>query len=369
MKRIGILTFHNAYNFGAVLQAYALKEYLQQNSNYIVEIINYKNEYIEKDKSRWKNLFNNNIIKEIARNLLTLKYYLKLDKEFSIYIHKYLTTKKEIKREELSLLNYDLYIVGSDQVWNLSLTGNDKTFFCDFASSDSICCSYAASIGSSTFTDEEMVKFKNLLGKFTLISFREKELVPIFSEILPKKVICSVLDPVFLLDQNKWGLMAKSIVRAPYVLFFCVGYNAEMEPTLDFAKKIAKDQNMELLYLSNQDIWYKHRELHHCGVVSPCEFLGFIKNASYVVTNSFHATAFSIVFHRNFFSEVGFKRNGRIKNLLELTDLEDHAINRGVYVGNKVIQKTDWANVETRLNIERKKSYVFLRSIVDLIEE
>ena len=62
MKRIGILTFHNAYNFGAVLQAYALKEYLQQNSNYIVEIINYKNEYIEKDKSRWKNLFNNNII-------------------------------------------------------------------------------------------------------------------------------------------------------------------------------------------------------------------------------------------------------------------------------------------------------------------
>lgn len=71
MKKIGILTFHNAYNFGAVLQAYALKEYLQKNSNCTVEIVNYKNEQIEKEKSRWESLFNNNVIKELAR-----KYYI-----------------------------------------------------------------------------------------------------------------------------------------------------------------------------------------------------------------------------------------------------------------------------------------------------
>lgn len=72
MKKIGILTFHNAYNFGAVLQAYALKEYLQKNSNCTVEIVNYKNEQIEKEKSRWKSLFNNNVIKELARKLVDL---------------------------------------------------------------------------------------------------------------------------------------------------------------------------------------------------------------------------------------------------------------------------------------------------------
>lgn len=330
MKKIGILTFHNAYNFGAVLQAYALKEYLQKNSNCTVEIVNYKNEQIEKEKSRWKSLFNNNVIKELARNLLTTPYYLKLDKVFSKFVNKYLTADNEIKKEDLSSLKYDLYLVGSDQVWNITLTGNDKTFFCDFAMPESICCSYAASIGSSAFSNEELQNYKQLIDRFALISFREKELVPIFEKIASEKKICSVVDPVFLLKQDEWNTMASSIVRKPYVLFFCVGYNDELDQTLEFAKNLANEKNMELLYLSNQDIWYKHRELHHCGAASPCEFLGYIRNASYVVTNSFHATAFSIIFHREFYSEIGLKRNGRIKNILNLTGLQDHAINRGI---------------------------------------
>lgn len=369
MKRIGILTFHNAYNFGAVLQAYALREYLQQNSNCIVEIINYKNEQIEKEKSRWKSLFNNNVVKEIARNLLTMPYYLKLDKVFSDFVHKYLTANNEIKKEELSSLKYDLYVVGSDQVWNLSITGNDKAFFCDFAMPDSICCSYAASIGSSVFSDKELQKYKHLIERFSLVSFRERELVPIFGKIASEKKICSVVDPVFLLGQEKWSSMAISIPSKPYVLFFCVGYSADLDPTLEFAKKLANENNLELLYLSNQDIWYKHRELHHCGVASPCEFLGYIKSASYVVTNSFHATAFSIIFHREFYSEIGLKRNGRIKNILDLTGLQAHALDHGIYKGNKFKETTDWSKVDILLNSERAKSYDFLRSVVDLIEK
>ena len=109
MKKIGILTFHNAYNFGAVLQAYALKEYLQKNSNCTVEIVNYKNEQIEKEKSRWKSLFNNNVIKELARNLLTTPYYLKLDKVFSKFVNKYLTADNEIKKEDLSSLKLHVF--------------------------------------------------------------------------------------------------------------------------------------------------------------------------------------------------------------------------------------------------------------------
>ena len=369
MKKIGILTFHNAYNFGAVLQAYALKEYLQKNSNCTVEIVNYKNEQIEKEKSRWKSLFNNNVIKELARNLLTTPYYLKLDKVFSKFVNKYLTADNEIKKEDLSSLKYDLYLVGSDQVWNITLTGNDKTFFCDFAMPESICCSYAASIGSSAFSNEELQNYKQLIDRFALISFREKELVPIFEKIASEKKICSVVDPVFLLKQDEWNTMASSIVRKPYVLFFCVGYNDELDQTLEFAKNLANEKNMELLYLSNQDIWYKHRELHHCGAASPCEFLGYIRNASYVVTNSFHATAFSIIFHREFYSEIGLKRNERIKNILNLTGLQDHAINRGINKENTFKGKIDWSKVDVRLNLEKEKSYKFLRSVVDLIEK
>lgn len=367
MKKIGILTFHNAYNFGAVLQAYALKNYLEKNSNCVVEIINYKNKEIENEKSKWGNLLKNNIIKELIRNVLTIRYNLQLNKIFSDFTNQFLKTRKEIKKEKLSSLDYDLYIVGSDQVWNLSLTGNDKAYFCNFTSSNSICCTYAASTGSSVFSVKELENYKILVKNFTLISLREKELVPIFTKIAPNKEVVSVLDPVFLLKQDNWNMMAKSIKKKSYVLFFCVGYNAELESTLNFAKKLAEEENLELLYLSNHDIWYKHRELNHCGAVSPCEFLGYIKNASYVVTNSFHATAFSIIFHRDFFSEVGLKRNGRIKNILELTGLEDHAIDHGKYVQKRT--KTNWLNVENRLSMERKKSYDFLKSVLDLIEE
>ena len=329
---------------------------LQKNSNCTVEIVNYKNEQIEKEKSRWESLFNNNVIKELARNLLTTPYYLKLDKVFSGFVNKYLTADNEIKKEDLSSLKYDLYLVGSDQVWNLTLTGNDKTFFCDFAMPESICCSYAASIGSSAFSNEELQNYKQLIDRFALISFREKELVPIFEKIASEKKICSVVDPVFLLKQDEWNSMASSIVRKPYVLFFCVGYNAELDQTLEFAKNLANEKNMELLYLSNQDIWYKHRELHHCGAASPCEFLGYIRNASYVVTNSFHATAFSIIFHREFYSEIGLKRNGRIKNILNLTGLQDHAINRGINKENTLKGKIDWSKVDVRLNLEKEIS-------------
>ena len=133
---------------------------------------------------------------------------------------------------------------------------------------ESICCSYAASIGSSAFSNEELQNYKQLIDRFALISFREKELVPIFEKIASEKKICSVVDPVFLLKQDEWNTMASSIVRKPYVLFFCVGYNDELDQTLEFAKNLANEKNMELLYLSNQDIWYSTEnytivELHH----------------------------------------------------------------------------------------------------------
>lgn len=145
---------------------------------------------------------------------MTTPYYLKLDKVFSKFVNKYLTADNEIKKEDLSSLKYDLYLVGSDQVWNITLTGNDKTFFCDFAMPESICCSYAASIGSSAFSNEELQNYKQLIDRFALISFREKELVPIFEKIASEKKICSVVDPVFLLVRNFL------CVGIPY---FCIG--------------------------------------------------------------------------------------------------------------------------------------------------
>lgn len=363
MIKIGILTFQNACNFGAVLQAYALKTYLEQCDVTIVEIINYKNQQIEKEKLLWKNLFENNILKQIIRNTLLLPYIYRRNRLFNSFNTEYLGLSKEINKEQMNNLDYDLYIVGSDQVWNRQLTENDRTFFCDFCENNVPCYSYAASIGSSKFTDIELGQLKNLLERFSSISFRERELVPIFKSVLPNKKIVSCLDPVYLLDNQLWGELCINPKRKPYLLIFCVGSNPELTPTIEFAKKLANSKGLDVIYMSDQDIWYKHREVEHCGAVAPGEFLGYIRSAEYVVTNSFHATSFSIIFHTSFYSETGLSRNGRVINILDLMGLNDRALKKGK-AKKDYLKEIDWNMVEKKISDEKAFSKEYLINIV-----
>lgn len=367
MAKIGILTFQNAYNFGAVLQAYALKKHLERTSTNQIDIINYKNKQIEKEQSILNNLRQNNILKEAVRTVLLLPYILGRKKTFHKFGREALSLSAEVSNEELSDLDYDMFIVGSDQVWNLNLTAGDPAFFCNFAKKETMCCSYAASIGASSFSESELNQYRVLLEPFSKISFREKELVPVFKSILPEKKVISCVDPVFLLNRSEWLEIAEPVNRKPYVLFFCVGSNPELEPTIQFATNLALEKGLEPVYLSNQDIWYKHMDWKHCGVCSPNEFIGYIKNAEYVVTNSFHATAFSVILHKDFFSETGLERNGRILNLLEMVNLSDRAIEKGrlKYTQSSI----DWDKVDNLIEINRLNSYDYLTELMGDLEK
>lgn len=367
-RKIGILTFHNACNYGAVLQAYALRKYLREKLHADAEIINYRNNLIEDEYAVFDIRAGNNVFKEIITSILCAGYRINRNLAFQAFGRKYLGISNEVlNKHTLSVLaqDYDSFITGSDQVWNLGITGNDHTFFLDFVQDKSKCFSYAASIGKSTFSDAELAAIAELLVHFNGISFREKELVSVFQPVLQDKRVLSCLDPVYLLTGNEWrAIKENKEQRRPYVLFFTTGNHPGIVPAIEFAKKLAKDKGMDILFLSDQDKWFKHRKMRHCGAATPTDFIRLIDDAAYVVTNSFHATSFSIILHTKFYVETGLSRNGRMKNILELTGLENRQLHHGVPVCESDFE-IDWKKIDNKINVLKKQSEEYLSEIAN----
>ena len=362
MKRIGILTFHNACNFGAVLQAYALRKTVAEICNTQVDIVNYQNPRVKAESSLLGNLnAAQNKGKELLRTGLCFPYRVRRNCKFAQFRRNRLRVSgKAVEKSALRDGEYGSYIVGSDQVWNMDLTGGDTTFFLDFASEKQKCYSYGASIGAEV-SEKEQEDLAKLMQRFDAISFREDELVPIFSSQIPDKTIEAVLDPVFLLPVAQWRKLKTRTKRKPYLLFFMVGSDSGIMPTMEFAMRLAEEKGLEPLFLSDQDIWYKFRMMKHYGAASPEEYLALIDNADCIVTNSFHATAFSLLFHKELYVETGIKRSSRILNLLRITGQEQCALNKGVPVVEKRMP-TDWTYVDDALARKRELSLAYIRN-------
>lgn len=366
MKKKAILTFHNACNFGAVLQAYALKNALQKTAGIPVDILDYRNACIEAEYAAIGRInWENNPIKEIAKTVLCLPYRVKRNRCFRKFSNDYLEIKNQsLTKEQLTELMdaYDSIVVGSDQVWNLDITGKDYTFFLDFVDDKKKCTSYAASIGKSSFSEDEKACLTELLSSFRKISFRESELLPVFSPKLPHVSMCVNLDPVFLLDSKEWRRLTVEKSRKPYVLFFMTGTNPGMNPAIQFAKKLADEKGMDAVFLSDQDCWYKFRDWHHCGAVMPQEFLSLIDQAECVVTNSFHATSFSIILHTPFYVETNLPRSGRVLSILDETGLGFRRLESGKPVSEDKVE-IDWNRVDMMLVDRRTQAYAYLKEI------
>ena len=368
MSNIGIVTFSRACNYGAFLQAYALQEILCEDDTIKAYIIDYKVGNIEK---RYSPLFwmstKRNLIKKIIKTLLEYNSILRRNNAFKKSrnsYYNYLT--RPIAKQNLLVCEkeYDAYIVGSDQVWNREIIhGDDDFFFLNFT--NKLKFSYAASVGNIPRTDEELQKIIQNISRFNGISVRERSFGCLLKKYIPN-VVCS-LDPVFLLSRERWISFADRINQKPYVLFFSMGQNANVNAAYLFAQKIAKDKGLVLLYLSDNDLWYKYIRAKHFGIATPNEFLGLINEASYVVTNSFHATAFSIIFHKDFYVETEIARNGRILDLLSDYGLEDRALQRGKTKEN--IRMIDWEKVDYITNKNRDDSKEYLYSIVLKVKE
>lgn len=340
--KIGILTFHRAANYGAVLQAYALQRYLS-SFGHDVEIIDYRCMPIEQMHSPNYFLYCKGI-KNRCKQLLRSPIKRKKRKLFDDFIERKLNlgTVREIRKEDISQVlkgEYDAIIVGSDQVWNPYLTKGDSTYLLDFVDNDVKKISYAASIGLNQFPEEYLNTYIVQLCKFDKISVREKLGQSLIRE-MAKRDSEVVLDPTLLMGADEWKAFMQIPLMDEYVLLYTIESNPLL---LEKATNIARKKNLSVIYIS--DTMVKQKGISYIPYATPEEWVGLFARASHVVTNSFHGTAFSINFNKP--ATIGLsmdKNNGnsRILDLMYSVGIEkskDSCIELGTTINWKSVNK------------------------------
>lgn len=358
--KIKTITCHDVYNVGASLQAYALVTYLR-SLGHDAEIIDYKPYYLSNHYPLWglnNSAYDRPIVRELY-NLAKLPGRLKArhskrKKSFDAFTRDYLPkTKRRYGSNEDLKKNppeADVYFAGSDQIWNCFFhNGKDPAFYLDFAPAGSIKASYAASFSTEDVAEDWKPQIRQWLSALDYISVRESSGVEIVDRLgIPGAV--QVLDPVFLLTCEAWSAIEqKPEHMEPYVLLYDFDRNPEM---VRFAQNLAAEHGWKLysiLPCAKCDRSFSQE--------GPLTFLALVHHAEFVVSNSFHATAFSLIFQKQF---VVFNRsesiNTRMRDILALVGA-DHQL---VINANQNLDEIDYHCIGEKLAcvIQQSKKYI-----------
>ena len=325
-NKVGILTFHRANNYGAVLQAYALQTYLE-TIGVNAEIVDYRSAYLEK-AYRGHSLANKDI-KKLLRDLSDWPIRYLKNKAFEKYRKQYLNLSKTYLENNVIESNnmYDYFVFGSDQIWNYNLSGKDSNYLGAFVSDKKKLNSYAASFGTYRTREKEYLE---MLKRFNKVSVREESGRKFFNEITNRTDTKLVMDPVFLINENKW----KSLVNEKKVKRYIFLYTLQGEKTKmkEVAQYLADRTGLKIVEMQ---AWLRPKPKNfiprYCD--TPIDFLSWISGADYVITDSFHCTAFSIIFKKKFWvkiAECSEISDSRVGNLLHLLHLEERVIGKNL---------------------------------------
>ena len=355
--KIGILTYHRAHNFGAVLQAYALKAFLLSR-NYNVSFVDYWPEY-HKDVYR---LFS---VQYFSRQTLVgkLKYLiyfiischwskLKQRKLFLNFINQFIEPKDRVDA------NYDIIIYGSDQIWRCQNFVNFAGYNPIYSGSADIKSRYRIAYSASMgiiYDSKELKSFlSSMLKNFDFIGVRECDLFEYIRPLLSCP-LSHTIDPVFLLNKEEWLRIARpNIVKRKYILV--LQWQKDADLLLTSARKVSEEMNYPLISL------YGFKSSGY----GPLEFLSLIYYAECVFASSFHGVAFSIIFNRPFFAYLKSNQN-RVLSLLEVFGLSERFVTsvKDVCIENMI----DWSVVNQKIDVWRKDSEKFLLSSIECCSE
>ena len=361
MKKVKILTFHNAENYGANLQAYALKEVLKDMDTE-PSFINYQDKHILKDYK----LIRTNSLKSFFSSLWYMPRNLKRKKSFKSFCDRYLdgNTKKYYAKEEieLDLSSKDVLVAGSDQIFNPDLTGGLSDIYTLNLKKENVDkIIYGASVGNDELLEANKDKFKEKLKDLEYISVREENIAKSLENILNKKVE-KVLDPTLLLEKEHWEELINKektvdLDKTKYILVYTLFENPEITKIANY---LSKKTGLKVVHFRKYNA-YKN-ELMSMYTKGPADFVNAFKNAEYIVTNSFHGLVFSIIFERKQYVLMPNSRGGRLKDMLSLVGLEKRAVNSlEDVINNELDEDIDYVSVKNRLNIEKEKSIKYLR--------
>lgn len=303
---VGILTFHCSDNFGAMLQAYALKNHLR-SCGVRADIVPYappymtgrhwRIPYVPNRRAGWLG-FAKNMAYGFLRSLRAGREFTLQRANMARFRREYLLNpgQREIWFSSgLRRLPYRYYIVGSDQIWNPDITfGLRPEYFGGFQNRRKECViSYGASLGGSALPPQYDREFARLLQNLDAVSLRESGAVPYVQSLYPKEVT-EVLDPVFFLGPEEWRKIERPPDRTGYILAYGTEINPDMTCYIQTLSQSAGLPVLELGYIP-----VAGGESAADRAAGPAEFLGYVRGADYVVTNSFHATAFSLIFQKS----------------------------------------------------------------------
>lgn len=347
--KIGILTYHYAYNYGALFQAVSLFDYLSR-LGHEVYMIDYRNANISKGYKLYPSTASNKNVKFY----LTLCFRMLMRGKRFYNFRKF--TNDNLRLVSIDKLSdLDCVVIGSDQVWNTKLTaGYDAYYWGDFPFKGKK-ITYAASMNAVELTEDSKKYISKKLDNFSSVSVRESVMMQMLQPLSNKK-ISLVLDPTMLNDFNYWNNRCSTKTTSrKYVLAYPLRDGATV---MAIAKAIAKKNDCKLKIIKGDTGWNPFTNV--CNTAGPKEVLELIRNAEFVVTSSFHGTALSILLKKRFYTvkckDGNNVRTESILNLLELNnrlieDVDDVSLSSSI----------DYNKVNTILEKERAKSISFLK--------
>lgn len=329
--KVGILTFPNSVSYGACLQMIALQNTVRR-MGHEVEIINYHNAYMkaEKHTEKGRNPLKRSLQRRV-RLLLHRRLYTRFRRFEQQQVVRYPSRSFTDKQKLVELgRRYDAVICGSDQVWSPYITNMDTSYFLDFCGGTTKRVAYAPSFGVERFPDGFEGRIAPELQQFHALSARElpgKELV----ERLTSRETALVADPTWLVDAVDWAAMEEShpAAEGDYVLYFVVNQSPEL---LQRCRAFAKRHGLKVVVIGGNPISAarnKDTTLSYAVDVGPRQWLYLIHHARYVFTNSFHGTAFSVLFERDLYVQIPSHNGSRLRQVLENFGMEDREVRAG----------------------------------------
>ena len=360
--KAGLVTFYHIHHYGALLQAAATERAVESLGG-ACEIIDY---YVNQNNDLFRKPTG---VGSAAADVHTALHYKALRdryQRFERFSRDYLRISghrfeslEELRSAELP---YDLILSGSDQIWNPKIFPDgrfDPVFFGTFSSRRKI--AYAPSFGVPHIPEGMEEELRSYLESFSHISVRERQGREIVKEITGKDVPV-VLDPTLLLTAEQWSAMAVPPDRSGgYILCYCISKPGALAP---YIQRLAEETGLPVVQLCG--IRQKVHPRAVCVLdAGPSEFLGLFQNASYVCTNSFHGTVFSVQFQKPFFtavapSELAAPESSRTFSILSRLGLTERIIGTGATAG--LDDTIDWADVDRRLRAARQSSLDYLRA-------
>lgn len=370
MKKVGIITFHNSYNCGSMLESYAMQKIVEK-CNKKAEIVNFSSKGQKELYGVWNK---NNSLKNIIKNILVVpaigKVKINNEKYENFKNENFNLSKEYSVMSEIKEDDYSIVIAGSDQIWNITIQDHDDSYFLPWVKNAKR-VAYAPSFGAKKISDntDNIDKYKKYLNNFDALSVRENNGQEWIKEMIGKEVPV-LLDPTLLLDRKDYEeIENKDIeIEDKYIFFYSPSFDRNI---CKFVKRIADKYGLKVITWSTKSYYFKMVKSFGFELPEyedPSVYLNLIKNAELVMTTSYHGTIFSTIYRKKFITIKNggmYGNDDRVKTLLSQLGMEDRLIPFVFDESYNYLQDINYEKYDKQLPDLRERSLKYIKENIE----